>query len=316
MMLSELLEAWQAGADGGPVAISLHRELIDVEVVAHFTVDGEPQSKSRARVTMKHGNATAYTPRQTALAEGVIGWKFRECRIAGSLADGTATFGVFASFFCGTRQRRDVDNMIKLILDGLNGVAWKDDAQVTEVSGKVRRGVPKEEARTEIVIYKTNTDATGGLTETKACEHCGGSIRVYPSTSHMRFCSPQCKGLSQRNFVTRDCAQCGKPTKGGAEFCSVGCLSASRRVSVACTECGRSVSRLKYHVRQRNFCSPACAARYSRARGVRHSKGVCQDCGGAVSRREYRRCQACSIESRRGDSWRSRALTHEPRSSG
>ena len=32
-------------------------------------------------------------------------------------------------------QRPDVDNLIKTVLDGLNGIAWKDDAQVVEVSG-------------------------------------------------------------------------------------------------------------------------------------------------------------------------------------
>lgn len=32
-------------------------------------------------------------------------------------------------------QRPDVDNLIKTLLDGLNGIAWLDDAQVVEVSG-------------------------------------------------------------------------------------------------------------------------------------------------------------------------------------
>ena len=33
-------------------------------------------------------------------------------------------------------QRPDVDNLIKTVLDGLNGIAWKDDAQVVSVSGE------------------------------------------------------------------------------------------------------------------------------------------------------------------------------------
>lgn len=33
-------------------------------------------------------------------------------------------------------QRPDVDNLIKTVLDGLNGIAWADDAQVIEVSGR------------------------------------------------------------------------------------------------------------------------------------------------------------------------------------
>lgn len=33
-------------------------------------------------------------------------------------------------------QRPDVDNLIKTVLDGLNKIAWNDDAQVVEVSGR------------------------------------------------------------------------------------------------------------------------------------------------------------------------------------
>ena len=33
-------------------------------------------------------------------------------------------------------QRPDVDNLIKTVLDGLNGIAWLDDAQVVSVSGE------------------------------------------------------------------------------------------------------------------------------------------------------------------------------------
>jgi len=33
-------------------------------------------------------------------------------------------------------QRPEVDNLIKTVLDGLNGIAWGDDAQVVEVSGR------------------------------------------------------------------------------------------------------------------------------------------------------------------------------------
>jgi Holliday junction resolvase RusA-like endonuclease len=31
-------------------------------------------------------------------------------------------------------RKPDIDNAIKLVMDGLNGVAWADDAQVTSVS--------------------------------------------------------------------------------------------------------------------------------------------------------------------------------------
>jgi Holliday junction resolvase RusA-like endonuclease len=33
-----------------------------------------------------------------------------------------------------SKLRGDIDNYIKTILDGLNGVAWKDDSQVVKVT--------------------------------------------------------------------------------------------------------------------------------------------------------------------------------------
>ncbi|MCW2898779.1 MAG: RusA family crossover junction endodeoxyribonuclease, partial [Streptosporangiaceae bacterium] len=66
------------------------------------------------------------------------------------------TYGVTALFVSGTRHRRDVDNMLKLILDGLNKVAWADDDQVVEVSGrKTYEPLSRDHARTEVVVYRT-----------------------------------------------------------------------------------------------------------------------------------------------------------------
>lgn len=38
-----------------------------------------------------------------------------------------------ADFYCHNRQRRDVDNLLKSIMDGINGVAFADDSQVVSV---------------------------------------------------------------------------------------------------------------------------------------------------------------------------------------
>lgn len=37
-------------------------------------------------------------------------------------------------------SRPDVDNLVKLVKDGLNGAAWLDDSQVTNVSGSKQYG--------------------------------------------------------------------------------------------------------------------------------------------------------------------------------
>ena len=39
-----------------------------------------------------------------------------------------------AVFYCHNRQRRDVDNLLKSIMDGINGIAFADDSQVVSQS--------------------------------------------------------------------------------------------------------------------------------------------------------------------------------------
>lgn len=260
MKLSELFESWaneDDGDTGGSVAVALHREYIDVEVAGYFVVVGEPQSKSRARVSMRGDKPVMYTPKQTELAEENIADAYRDAD--GAAPNDEATYGVFAAFFCGTRQRRDVDNMLKLILDGLNKVAWVDDSQVTEVSARLVRGGPKDQARTEVIIYRTMTEMTGGLKVTKPCGVCHRPIRVYDSTNHRQFCSPLCAGRAKRIRPPITCQRCRCEFQGaaGRRYCSRACESAATNVPVRCARCS-AVFRAKKAFK-RIYCSKACA---------------------------------------------------------
>ncbi len=37
------------------------------------------------------------------------------------------------------RDNKDIDNMVKSVMDGLNKVAWVDDKQVKDLTARVRR---------------------------------------------------------------------------------------------------------------------------------------------------------------------------------
>ena len=120
--------------------------------VAVFTVPGEPVSKERPRLG---AGGRTYTPDKTKTAEEKIGWCFHAA-VKGWKVDADSTFGVDLIFWNSTRHRRDIDNMCKTVLDGLNGLCWKDDWQVTEIQAVKHVGAL--EPHTYIRIYRTEGD--------------------------------------------------------------------------------------------------------------------------------------------------------------
>lgn len=136
-----------------------------------FTIPGEPMSKARARVVNGH----AYTPERTRVAEAGVQAAFRAVAGADALKsyESGARYGVRALFCNRTRQRRDIDNMLKLILDALNGLAWTDDTQVAEIVAR-KLLVPKGEERTEVAVYELEPDM--GLSA--ECGECGARCRA------------------------------------------------------------------------------------------------------------------------------------------
>ena len=273
----------------------LRRELHELSVVARFTIDGEPSSKARPRFTKQGSKTQTYTPEKTLQAEQVIGWKFRAVA-PGHKLDPDIAYGVMALFFSGTRQRRDVDNMLKLILDGLNGVAWPDDDQVTEVSARKTLTL-RENARTEVAIYQV------GLVQrnTLKCEHCGHDFATYQSTHRVnRFCSNECHLAWRQARKAQQCENCGETfvrAKPGIpqKHCSRACRDAATRVTLTCGHCGAEFTKQRRHVRAQNYCSTECQTARARERATQNAKGTCETCGGPTSKKTYRQCNACKI---------------------
>ncbi len=116
----------------------------------NFTIPGEPQGKARPRVVRTGGISTTYTPAKTANYESYVKLEFqRQCGvpfILGPLSmEIIAYFGVPASaskkktaaMLTGQvhpTKKPDCDNIVKIICDALNGLAYKDDAQIVHVS--------------------------------------------------------------------------------------------------------------------------------------------------------------------------------------
>ena len=103
-----------------------------------FMLKGKPQGKGRPRVTM-HGT---YTPRKTVAYENAI-----RAAYPGGYFTGAVMLKVMAFFAppkSTSKKKRaemlgryythkpDGDNVLKIVKDALNGIAYNDDAQVVD----------------------------------------------------------------------------------------------------------------------------------------------------------------------------------------
>jgi Holliday junction resolvase RusA-like endonuclease len=113
-------------------------------------IPGKLRGKQRARAVARGGFARLYTPQETVNAEAWV----RQCCVAqlGSpVLEGPLSVRV--SIWCAipaswSKKKRaaaleggarptgkpDIDNSVKLLMDALNTVLWRDDAQVVELA--------------------------------------------------------------------------------------------------------------------------------------------------------------------------------------
>lgn len=111
-----------------------------------FVVDGSPVGKGRPRFVRATGHT--YTPDKTKEYEQRIAEEY--ARKGGKMMDGYIAVKIYAVYKIPTTTSKakreqmlrgaikptvkpDLDNVLKIVLDGLNKVAYDDDRQVTSV---------------------------------------------------------------------------------------------------------------------------------------------------------------------------------------
>lgn len=112
-----------------------------------FTIPGEPVAKARARATMIAGRARMYTPAKTERFEARVALFAQQAMAGRPPLEGAVALTVVALFPVSESwpkkrkaaalegrelhtKKPDLDNIIKAVKDGMNGIVWRDDAQV------------------------------------------------------------------------------------------------------------------------------------------------------------------------------------------
>lgn len=126
-----------------------------------FWVPGKPRGKARPRFNPAAPGARPYTPAATAAYETLVATRYRGERVEADLrlphvamVDIVAYYPIPQRYtkaergqaLAGTLQptaKPDIDNVAKIILDALNGVAWSDDKCVVDLHvAKYHAAVP------------------------------------------------------------------------------------------------------------------------------------------------------------------------------
>lgn len=260
-----------------PIAVS------DEDILLCVSCDGEPVAHQRPR---QGRGGHFYTPDKTrTYRETLVGAIGEQSHGVSLAAEKTITFGVQARFYRGTRQRVDVDNMLKTVLDAITQSGyWFDDSRVHEICGVVERG--SANPRVEFIIYKHHLrgdeETREGYNFPAKCIHCGGDMDTSKSKNY-----PSSKRI----------------------YCSQICARASKTDSVVCAQCQKIFTVPKSLHRKnpkpdggwypRQFCSRPCSIEFhrnlKRIKGKESDKWLCTKCGGRVSRKEYKVCFGCSM---------------------
>ncbi len=137
--------------------------------IVSFVVPGPPKGKARPKVTVRGNYAHAYTPKETINYENYVKIMYLEqcknIKLQGAIrAAIIAYFPIPKSTSKKNRalmrdgaimytKKVDCDNLAKVVLDSLNGIAYDDDAQVSQLSVDKVYG---EDPRVTVVLSELN----------------------------------------------------------------------------------------------------------------------------------------------------------------
>ncbi len=141
------------------------------DLLLKLAMPGDPLPAPRPRF----GQGQAYNKKPYQIYRQALAWNLRAAfQATPRLTLNGGTFGIKVAFYRRTRQRTDVDNLLKTCLDAGTGILWEDDSQVTEVFAQVH--VDRADPQVVLLVYRVP-----GPTADFTCHWCGAHGQLPPS---------------------------------------------------------------------------------------------------------------------------------------
>lgn len=225
----------------------------DARAYHTVVVHGEPRSKARPRFAGGHAYSSVKQRAAEKELRRVLARTFTEPLI-GNVA-------VVCGFYRSTHGRVDVDNMLKHVMDAANRTVFRDDSQVTAMSGYVE--LDKDAPRIVIGVATYECSLSRAPIALRACAKCGKMFQPHFYGSQQACCSQRCainlRGADLRALVP--CKSCG------VDF---------RRRTVANKYCSQRCSKVGHSVFMR-----------------KHPIAHCKVCDRPLPRPEAKQCRRC-----------------------
>ena len=137
-----------------------------------FDIPGKPGAKQRHRTTTVNGHTRMYTPKETVSYEDFIKWIYMEVKgrlwFTGPLMISVVSYHKIPKntsavktqkMLAGTikhDKKPDIDNILKIVMDGLTGAAYPDDKLVVECY-RLRKEYTTGNERVEVTLQSFNS---------------------------------------------------------------------------------------------------------------------------------------------------------------
>jgi len=98
-----------------------------------FCVYGNAVPKQSFRYGIRNGKMFKYQKQDIENWQNIVAFEAKKMMAEDNVKMIEGEVAITMYFYFNDKKRRDLDNLSKAILDALNGIAWKDDNQVTQL---------------------------------------------------------------------------------------------------------------------------------------------------------------------------------------